>query len=36
VNGVRIVGHGGNAPSISATLDIYPDLGYSVSAGVGG
>jgi CubicO group peptidase (beta-lactamase class C family) len=29
-NGVRIVGHGGGAPGVSAGIDIYPDLGYVV------
>jgi CubicO group peptidase (beta-lactamase class C family) len=30
INGVRIVGHGGGAPGVAATVDIYPDRGYIV------
>jgi CubicO group peptidase (beta-lactamase class C family) len=29
-NGVRSFGHNGGAPGISAQLDIYPELGYTV------
>ncbi len=29
-NGVRVVGHGGGAPGVGASVDIYPDLGYVV------
>jgi CubicO group peptidase (beta-lactamase class C family) len=31
VNGIRVVGHDGGAPGISAGLEIYPDLGCSVA-----
>ncbi len=31
VNGVRIVGHDGTGGGINTNLDIYPDLGYTVS-----
>ncbi len=30
-NGHRIIGHNGGAPGISAVLDIYVDLGYTVA-----
>lgn len=30
INGVRVVGHGGGAPGVGASIDIYPDLGYVV------
>jgi D-alanyl-D-alanine carboxypeptidase len=29
-NNVRITGHNGGAPGVSAHLSIYPDLGYTV------
>lgn len=30
-DGHRMIGHSGGAPGISANLDIFPDLGYSVA-----
>ena len=30
VNGVRMVGHGGNFPGVSTAFDMYPELGYTV------
>jgi CubicO group peptidase (beta-lactamase class C family) len=30
INRVRIVSHGGGAPGVGASIDIYPDLGYVV------
>jgi hypothetical protein len=30
VNGTRVVGHPGGSATVSAQLDMYPDLGYAV------
>ena len=30
-NGVRSVGHGGNAPGMDGDLQIFPDSGYAVA-----
>jgi CubicO group peptidase (beta-lactamase class C family) len=30
INGVRIVGHGGDAPGVSSAFEMYPELGYTV------
>jgi CubicO group peptidase (beta-lactamase class C family) len=31
VNGMRVVGHTGGGPNVSARMDIYPDSGYTVA-----
>jgi CubicO group peptidase (beta-lactamase class C family) len=31
LNGVRIVGHSGGGPGIDSTVNMYPDLGYTVA-----
>jgi hypothetical protein len=32
INGVRIIGHGGDAPGISAQFDMHHDLSYKLIA----